>query len=1407
TVDPSTFIFSTPNAGSFSAQWNSDTFSFEDVAVPVIASLNPVNGALAVPINANLQITFTEAVKKTTSTTPKVKIYQNGVGSPIATYTAKSAPELTLSGGDLVLTINPANFLPGTEYYLKIDDGAFLDLQDNNFAGIDNSTVVWAFKTYAPPVITSYNPESCINNTITIIGQNFAGYPGDVIGVTKVEFAKSGGGVTNGTLTFVSDTEIQVGIPSNAVTGPISVYKGTDVSNSTALAIPDINLDFTIGITNGDLSVCSLESNLIYSVDTDLVDYSDLSYNWTLSSNILPVIKADVNAILVNVGTGSGASTISVNKTRVSDGCVSNTYNFNITVHPKPTVIFDPITSHSNLNQNGYTLVLKNGSSTPIANGKEPLFPFVTFSGNGVTKELNSPDDIFKFNSYNLPVADHTVSYYYMDGNQCEVTGNQIFNVYDGTSTIGGLNPDYCNYDIAPHALTPLMEPGSALYSMEVLDVNGVVHTSGSGWGLNGVAPNYTFTPSEAATHMGTNKFITLNFRYTYITPALAVITKENIYSTVFDRPDADFELTVGDNNIFRVDKLLNLQLCENSIPITLTPISKVVAGISTVNFTSDNSGNPITGDVFDPSAVSFSDINRVLPEQVNVTFTYTEDMGSGTATCSNTKVLPIKVYPQPAVPTIQEFNGVAFSMDPQAPTDPLICVTSVVPTAQIIDKHTNDALTTVAWFTNEEGTGNPASIQDTYKADINTLSEGDGNYRYLFQTYDKFCRSERLRMNYEYFPNLNFTTSSNVLTADPVLTSEFGSIVPSAYAWDVVSLTDDTPITVPTVQNPTLSGLANDIYQVSLTIQSTNGCSASLPKNMMFFTPIQPNVPGGIMGDATYQFNFGDSNYDWFSVTDYQKGDTYKKLSGGNLWVHTNNLMGNTQYNTNTPDTAIYWSTVIDINNELPTDTAGFLVSPSFDLSNYLRPMVSFNAHYTLDDEDDGVVLQYTNETLIDEDTQWKTIGSVQSGVNWFNLSGISTTPGNQVVNIYGWSNIRSKEMNNTKGGWLESKHQLGSISITDFSNVIFRFSLATDNKAETRPNGFAISDFFIGNRTRTVLVENFANSGGGTDVNNENTLLYAFANNVNNEIQDNNTDILLLNYRTPFPDTFDELYKKNPADHGVRVDFYNINDIPRSRIDGYEGKPNLPWSAWGEREYNVRSLELAQMNIDISTTVNFNGLQAKSLSITAALTPRVDIPENAVMIMAVVDKMIDPAYGTTPSSGEVQVQNLVRKILPDGAGHRFPNGIPVSGGTQQITYEYYFEPDIDPANLAIIVFIQDFSENGRKEVYQSEFYNVNPADIGTTITGINDINLREISLYPVPANDFTKLALNKPLYSDSKVRLFDNMGKEVWNGSMNSGTNTLDLNTSRFASGVYIIQIESDSELIGHERLIIKH
>jgi hypothetical protein len=125
---------------------NTTTWNFSilvpDVTPPVVLTYSPPDNAINVANNSNLVLTFSETITKGAGS-----IIVKEAGIITQTIDVASA---TVAVASNTVTINPADFTYNAAVNIEISAGAFRDLANNNYAGI-NDADTWNFTVQAPP--------------------------------------------------------------------------------------------------------------------------------------------------------------------------------------------------------------------------------------------------------------------------------------------------------------------------------------------------------------------------------------------------------------------------------------------------------------------------------------------------------------------------------------------------------------------------------------------------------------------------------------------------------------------------------------------------------------------------------------------------------------------------------------------------------------------------------------------------------------------------------------------------------------------------------------------------------------------------------------------------------------------------------------------------------------------------------------------------------------------------------------------------------------------------------------------------------------------------------------------------------------------------------------------------------
>ncbi len=139
----------TPSASSGSLA----TLNISSATAPTISNLSPVDNSTTVTLDANLVITFSEAIA---SGSGNITIYKSSDDTVFESINVTSGA-VAVSGSQV--TINPTGtFAEGTSYYVFIDATAFQSVDDSAyFAGI-SSPATYNFTTLSAPTLSSSSP-------------------------------------------------------------------------------------------------------------------------------------------------------------------------------------------------------------------------------------------------------------------------------------------------------------------------------------------------------------------------------------------------------------------------------------------------------------------------------------------------------------------------------------------------------------------------------------------------------------------------------------------------------------------------------------------------------------------------------------------------------------------------------------------------------------------------------------------------------------------------------------------------------------------------------------------------------------------------------------------------------------------------------------------------------------------------------------------------------------------------------------------------------------------------------------------------------------------------------------------------------------------------------------------------
>lgn len=297
--------------------------------------------------------------------------------------------------------------------------------------------------------------------------------------------------------------------------------------------------------------------------------------------------------------------------------------------------------------------------------------------------------------------------------------------------------------------------------------------------------------------------------------------------------------------------------------------------------------------------------------------------------------------------------------------------------------------------------------------------------------------------------------------------------------------------------------------------------------------------------------------------------------------------------------------------------------------------------------------------------------------------------------------------------------------------------------------------------------------------------------------------TECTYIKYQQNFPGAGDPYASSEAVG---RRNYYAVNSIPRMEIDGgWDGNA-------GSFNSDLHDMALANFSLveldatfdkwgqSVATTINVDAI--KSLN-------------NVSIYAAVLETYNDKNIKT---NGETEFLQVFKRFMTPSSGESINI---TSGTTITKTYQVDFKGEYELAdngqstswvnintnhdvedfsNLQVVVWIQD---NATKEVLQSTYAK-------EVKLGINDATaVINAGVSPNPTSGIANITLNLTQNTDVIVSLTNAMGQEVKAytfNNVNAGENTLNLNISDFAEGVYFFNIKTNEGSVTKKVILSK-
>ena len=885
--------------------------------------------------------------------------------------------------------------------------------------------------------------------------------------------------------------------------------------------------------------------------------------------------------------------------------------------------------------------------------------------------------------------------------------------------------------EVALTGLAAVYAENDAIVTMEGFPSGGTYTGPGVNSGTN------QFDPSNA------NLFPAINtIRYDYIDPLTGCANFDEVDVIVNAATSISFAVQGA-----TIDGLGNPTICANQGLVLLNGNPDASTGLFPTEFTSAKPGL-----ITQSGSDFFIQTDGLLADTVTIQYTYTNS----------------------ASVTTTVFDDVIILATPQAGIS--VVNSCIEDDIQFFDTSTipgPNAANIVAWNWNF-GDNTITNLQNPAHT-YNT----PGDYTVtLTVTTDQNCTSTTTQsITVGEVPVVDFVWSEicNGDATEFMDLSDPGLSAINNYTWD---FGDDPPITGPAgapIPAGTHSGRTTGTYDApfheyvnignysaTLTIETNNGCINSFTQSV-FILPFSIVSPSDEVG---YFEDFEAGTGGWVPTAN-------ESVGSDTSWVY-GVANGST---ISTPGNSIWW-TGRNTGSYFPNEDS-YMNGPCFDLSGLSRPMVAMDIWVDTEEGDDGAVLQYSSNGGV----SWQNVGDLTSGLEWYDLGGITSRPGDRPGNF----NIGAQGWTTPTEGWVSARFSLEEIPVADRNFVRFRIGFASDefNPTGTDLNGFAFDNVFVGNKRRTVLLEHFTDTGVPIS-NDANDRLLDFA---QQQLQNNTEiDFTTIQYHVDFSGV-DPFNSDNPNDPSARVTYYGVSGAPSTVSDGVA----VDILSFDEIEIDRRSLQdplfdLSIENVDTSEDV---------ISVNIGATSNVNFTDQIVVNAAVVEDDV--------TLGGRTYQNILKKLLFGGEGRTIDIAW-TTGTTQTQSAEWEIDTEIyEPNNLYIIAFVQD---KITREVYGASILKA-PRKVQREITSIPlevAEQLKSVSIYPNPADEVINFKTQGAILNEYSWKVVDQRGVTMLKGKMDFNTDGVySIDSRDLPNGVYYVILGLDDTAVIYRKLAV--
>jgi hypothetical protein len=1285
--------------------------------------------------------------------------YESGLTGGAGAGSSAVAETLTNVSGSLlnaIYTVTPtsvANACLGNTYQMTVPIRS-------EPVGVNSSATVCS------DVAVNYN----LINNVAILGNNVGStYTWSTLdnpNVTGESTSSQGGGIITDIITNVTNLQRQV------------VYDVTPTSSTGCtgnIFNISINIDpEPVGIVASS-TICT-DLNVAYDLQNNVNTIGNnlaANYSWTAGDN--PNVSGEqtfaqtgsiINDVLVNATNSPELITYSITPTAQGTGCFGNLFTVGIAVNPRAKISAGP-----NLAQcRDVASILLQGSANYAPNG------VVWTGGTGGYSSNTNPNASYSFNPASEVNTTFTLTLTALDpdgGGPCPLETDQM------TLTVNPL--PVVNYTGFPPGAPPQLAENNLPIKLTGNQIGGVFTITPSSSNIGSTVPNPTdealFDPD--AVTLGSNY---VKYTFTDVNGCTNSTTQEVIVNPITNIDFAIQGATLNANSQF--------ELCSELGLVKLIGFPAASSGLPPetrfISIPAYSNGPVATivkiGDDY------FIETTGLASGLYRIRYDYKNAFGAITF-----KIRDVQIFASPNATISSSNNCIASDVvfTDQSTIDPTPFPTNLASwqwnfgdgdfsTQQNPSKRYNTSSTYFVTLkvTTLQGCSNTSTPYSIRVGDV-PIPDFD---------WSAICNFDFTRFEDESDPG-NISTITNV-------TWDFGD-------GEIISGPVGTPVpgagttTRGTYDIPEHKYQSFGTYDATITVLTNDGCANSVTKKVFIlpYSTVQP------VAGAAYFENFEVDDGGWIAeaipvAVNIPLSDT--------SWVW--GIPTGANINSGAGNSAKAWWTGRNTSPEssyFPNEHS-VVNGPCFDLSQLRRPMISLD--YFVDaDVLDGAVLQYSTNGGID----WFIIGSSQNlnqGINWFNAASIFANPGLQTIGQVGWTGTSSLL---NQGRWINARFNLDMIDPVKRSQVRIRVAFASnDGNASVGPyNGFAFDNVFVGDKKRTVLVENFTNLGSSLAKNARDYL---------NTLYDDQallphpeSDFFKIQYHVGIP-SMDVLNNQNPTDPGARAFFYNVTQPPITIMDGilgsfYNKNMNGDHANINAVELDRRALEdptFVVNNVTFDATAPSNVLRA-TIDLTY-IDSLVNRTEPVIFQVALLEDNV-------VQTDVVPNRNVLRKFLLQPEGFAV-NRTWTYQDIQTLNIDYTLDvPVNDPNNLYLAIFVQDKTtgQATSRRILQSAIVKA-PAKVGVPPVGIEDdpatAEIRNISVYPNPASKVVNFYLENELTRDYTWQIIDQRGVMIMNGLLNNDLSTpQQVSIDDLANGIYFVRFGLPDKTLVYRKIAV--